>query len=113
MPTTEDMQSRTVPTTEMPMMMMSVTERKPGGDGGEGGGGEGGGADGGGGWGGGEGGGGDGAMIIVDEMPAGGVMPVTSTPKAADASSVDCRISSRMRMHVAAAPTVPRQFRWR
>ena len=64
-PTADERQSNTVPTTESKMMIMSVTERKAGGEGGEGGGGEGGGADGGGGSGGGEGGGGEGGRMIV------------------------------------------------
>ena len=67
------------------MMTTSVTERKAGGEGGEGGGGEGGGCEGGGGCGGGEGGGGEGAMMTVDEIPEGTPTLVTVMPKAADA----------------------------
>jgi hypothetical protein len=106
-PTADERHRRTVPTIEMPMIMMSVTERKAGGEGGEGGGGDGGGCEGGGGCGGGDGGGGDGATMTEYDMPLGGRMEVTSTPKTAEALSSSGMKSCKISTVVAAAAIVP------
>jgi hypothetical protein len=66
--TTEERQSKTVPTTETMITIIAETGRKAGGEGGRGGGGEGGGDMGGGGEGGGMGGGGEGASRMEYEM---------------------------------------------